>query len=299
MTVSTARISVMFIAGPGRTGSTILGNVLNEVRGCFHVGELRDLWRILALGLPNPCGCGLPLTECPIWSRVLERVVPEGRPLEEYAAEVWSLQRSNVRTVHLRTLLTDRIGDGAMAYCEVMGRLYAAVAELTGSDIIVDSSKAPAEAAAMLHAPGVVGYVVTLVRDPRAVAHAWSRTNAHLIRQPLLKSSSNWMVQCVGAELVASRAPASIRIRNEDLIADPEATVGRLLAGVSAADRANPVSGRSVTLRGNHTVAGNPGRERTGEIALEPDQRWLRGMSRPRRLLVGAWTLPLRVRYRY
>jgi hypothetical protein len=297
--VSTARLSVMFIAGPGRTGSTILGNVLNEVEGCFHVGELRDLWRILALGLPNPCGCGLPLTECPIWSRVLGRVVPEGRPLEEYATEVWGLQRSSVRTAHLQSLLKDRLSDGARTYSEVMGRVYEAVAEVTGSDIIVDSSKAPAEAAAMLHAPGVVGYVVTLIRDPRAVAHAWSRTNAHLIRQPLLKSSTNWVLQCVGAEWVASKAPASIRIRNEDLIADPEATVGQLLAGVAASDRVNPVSGRSVTLHGNHTVAGNPGRERTGEVALEPDQRWVRGMSRPRQLLVGACTLPLRVRYRY
>jgi hypothetical protein len=297
--VSTARLSVVFIAGPGRTGSTILGNVLNEVEGCFHVGELRDLWRILALGLPNPCGCGLPLTECPVWSRVLERVVPERRELKDYAAEVWGLQRSSVRTAQLQRLLQDRLDGGARAYAEVMGGVYQAVADVTGSDIIVDSSKAPAEAAAMLHAPGVVGYVVTLIRDPRAVAHAWSRTNAHLIRQPLFRSSTNWMVQCVGAEWVAAKAPGSIRIRNEDLIADPEATVGRLLAGVAAGDRANPVSDRSVTLHGNHTVAGNPGRERTGVIALEPDQRWVRGMSRPRQLLVGAWTLPLRIRYRY
>lgn len=297
--VSTARLSVMFIAGPGRTGSTILGNVLNEVEGFLHVGELRDLWRILALGLPNPCGCGLPLTQCPVWSRVLERVVPEGRDLKGYADEVWGLQRSSVRTQHLRRLLRDRLDGGAQAYAEVMGEVYRAVADVTGSDVVVDSSKAPAEAAAMLHAPGVVGYMVTLVRDPRAVAHAWSRTNAHLTRQPLLRSSTNWMVQCVGAEWVASKAPGSIRIRNEDLVAEPEATVGRLLAGVAAADRGNPVVSGGVTLHGNHTVAGNPGRERTGEVALEPDRRWVRGMSRSRQLLIGAYTLPLRIRYRY
>ena len=47
----------------GWSGSTLLGNVLGELDGAVHVGELRALWDegLLAGGT---CGCGLPLGSC-------------------------------------------------------------------------------------------------------------------------------------------------------------------------------------------------------------------------------------------
>ncbi|HEY6175374.1 MAG TPA: hypothetical protein VIX73_13045, partial [Kofleriaceae bacterium] len=72
-------VKVLSINGWCRNGSTIIGNLLNEVDGFFHVGELHFLWKnAYGDGSNTRCGCGLDLVRCPIWSRVLEAELPSG-----------------------------------------------------------------------------------------------------------------------------------------------------------------------------------------------------------------------------
>ena len=61
---------VLYIAGTGRSGSTVLANILGEVDGVFAAGEVRYLWQ-RGLKEDRLCGCGLPVRECPVWSKVL------------------------------------------------------------------------------------------------------------------------------------------------------------------------------------------------------------------------------------
>lgn len=39
-----AKIRVLYIVGSGRSGSTIIGNILGRIEGFSHVGELRYIW---------------------------------------------------------------------------------------------------------------------------------------------------------------------------------------------------------------------------------------------------------------
>ena len=71
-TVRPANPVVLYIAGPGRSGSTLLDLVLGQVDGVVSIGELRNLWYAGFHGA-WPCGCGKPVTECPFWSAVLAR----------------------------------------------------------------------------------------------------------------------------------------------------------------------------------------------------------------------------------
>src|SRR5580692_3233646 len=61
---------VLYIAGTGRSGSTLLASLLGEVDGVFSAGEVRYLWQ-RGLAESRLCGCGVPVRECLIWSRVL------------------------------------------------------------------------------------------------------------------------------------------------------------------------------------------------------------------------------------
>ena len=64
------KVKVLYIAGLGRSGSTILGNTLGQLEGFAHVGELLEIWTILASGRVA-CGCGVPVAACNIWGDVL------------------------------------------------------------------------------------------------------------------------------------------------------------------------------------------------------------------------------------
>ena len=64
-------VKVLYIAGQGRSGSTILGDTLGQVEGFAHVGEFLEFWGILTAGRV-PCGCGVPVVACKMWEDVLK-----------------------------------------------------------------------------------------------------------------------------------------------------------------------------------------------------------------------------------
>ncbi len=67
-------MKVVYVVSGTRSGSTVLDTVLGGIDGWFSSGELRFLWeRGLLEG--RRCGCGEPVTSCPVWSEVLRRPV--------------------------------------------------------------------------------------------------------------------------------------------------------------------------------------------------------------------------------
>ena len=66
------KIVVLYIAGWGRSGSTIMVNILGQLPGFAHVGEISNVWTRGVLE-NNPCGCGTPFGECATWSSIFAR----------------------------------------------------------------------------------------------------------------------------------------------------------------------------------------------------------------------------------
>src|SRR5438270_11044874 len=63
---------VLYLAGTGRSGSTLLARILDRNDGVFAAGELRYFWQ-RGLLEDRLCGCGEPFSRCPFWSEVMER----------------------------------------------------------------------------------------------------------------------------------------------------------------------------------------------------------------------------------
>src|SRR5207249_8771406 len=63
-------VKVLYVAGSGRSGSTILDRILGQVDGFFSAGELCNLWG-RGLLARRRCGCGTPVPDCPVWGAVL------------------------------------------------------------------------------------------------------------------------------------------------------------------------------------------------------------------------------------
>ena len=165
--------------GRGRSGSTILDTTLGELDGFFSAGELHNLWkRGLARG--QACGCGKPLPSCRFWSEVLELSREHlGRPLPD-PNEVVNWQDSFVRPSHTGRLLQETrasVDPPLKDYLDLLDCTYRAIADISGSQVIIDSSKRPAHAALLHLVPHISPYFVHLVRDPRAVSYSRTRLN--------------------------------------------------------------------------------------------------------------------------
>jgi hypothetical protein len=308
--VGSDTVKVLYVVGLGRSGSTILSNSLGQIPGFFSGGELNFIWRHNVIE-NRLCGCGRPFRECPVWSKVMDEAFGGMDAVDP--REMMRLQNSGTRTRHIPSMLTEGGRRSLAGRLEKLlisyGRLYEAIGTVTGSRVVVDSSKEPAHGFAMGMVPGVDFYVLHLIRDPRAAAYSWSKkkpqpdtdTREHMVRFSPTKSSALWDSWNASAEALWRRTPQRyLRLRYEDFVADPRKSFEKILALVGEPDAEPPLVGeREVKLGVSHTVSGNPNRFDTGAVELRTDREWISRMNPRDKALVTALTFPLLKHYGY
>ncbi|HEY7004462.1 MAG TPA: sulfotransferase [Gaiellaceae bacterium] len=297
-------VKVLFLAGWGRSGTTILDNVLGEIDGFFSVGELYHLWG-RGLVQERRCGCGVPPRRCETWQAILARAFDQGAPDGE---RIHRLALTCTRTRHLLAHVRRRC-DAPDEYREALGRLYRAIPEVTGSRVVVDSTKHPAYAAVLGDVPGIDLRIVHVVRDPRAVAYSWIRKKVQLdeARPRYMRSHGAfysglmWDLLNVTTERLWRRSGAPyLLVRYEDFVRNPRASVRRVVDFAGEPEAPLPFrSGSSVVLGGNHTISGNPSRFQTGLVEIQPDDEWRKRMRRRDVWVSTGSTFPLLRRFGY
>jgi hypothetical protein len=296
-------LKVLCITGWCRNGSTIMGNVLNEIPGFFHVGELHFLWKnSVNRGANNLCGCGRELTGCPVWSRILPVGRPAGLGAEAHADMVIARQRAYVRTRHTwRVLRRGLHCEGIREHALLMKLVYHVIAEETGANVLVDTNKIPGESALLPHIAGIDPYYVHLVRDPRAVAGSWHQPKDYAYAMSSSMSTVYWQgFNRAAAAITQRHARRSLTVRYEDFIADPTAVLTSVLRLCGAGPSAVPLRDRGIDLGVNHTVAGNPDRLRNGATVIrDVDDSWRTSLPASARLAATALSWPLLRRYGY
>lgn len=299
----TSPVTVLFVAGFTRSGTTLLGNLLGEVEGWFFGGEI--LHHVFRFGVleDRPCGCGRPFSECPVWSKVMaadEMAGVDGREFLRWHGDV-------LRTRHVPRLLRETPGRpsawrGLDRHADIATRLYRAIRDATEARVVIDSSKWAPEAAFFRLLPGIDPYFVHLVRDPRAVAHSWQRKKGYLRQFPPGSMAVQWSKYNAAAEWVWRRhgQDRSLLLRYEDLVSRPRVALERVARLLGERVSRWPLRGERVARFGvNHTVWGNPDRFRTGEVELRPDEDWRTSQSTRDRVLVTALSAPLLLRFGY
>jgi hypothetical protein len=310
---STTRTKVLYIMASGRSGTTILDNILGSIPGFFSSGELHLIWR--ALLRKSGCGCGRLVADCEVWSRVIESVSgnAKGDGPDPETFDQW--RRSETRIMHVpRLLLLGRKHMPKrpllMRYGALLSDVYRATAQLTGVRVVVDSSKTPATALLLSGMDSIDLYVVHVVRDPRAVAHSWQRHRPtfdphrpeEMHRLGPVRSSLRWLGTNILAEAVGAKLPEGryTRLRYETFVENPRAEIARLERFMGEKPAEEPfIDDHAVLLQPNHTVWGNRSRFRSGEVKLRRDEEWRKRASFSTLSIASAVTFPLLFRYDY
>jgi len=304
-------VRVLFIGGVGRSGTTLLERVIAELPGVAGLGEVVHLWqRDLRDG--ERCGCGEPFLACPFWTAVGERAFGGWANVD--VDRMLALAGAVDRTRHLARLAT-RPGPLAAPlreYLSAYERVYRAVVETTGAQVVVDSSKHASLAYCLAHAPGIDLRVLHVVRDSRGVAYSWTKHverpesdgASEMARYSPSRTAVLWDAHNAAFSALGLRH-RSVRVRRltyEEFVADPVAAVRAVaaFAGVpsSAADLAF-MGHDEVDLGVCHSAAGNPMRFRTGRLAVRRDDAWRTALPAGQRRLVSALTAPVLLAYGY
>jgi hypothetical protein len=330
---------VVFIGGSGRSGSTLIERVLDQLSGVCSVGETVQIWE-QALARAEPCGCGLPLTACPFWAEVGKEAFGGWDELDNDA--MIQLKTTVDRTRRLPGLILlgagkpwtrrgRRLAALADAYARPYAALYRAISTVSGSPVIIDSSKRVMLAFCLRRVPGLDLRVIHVVRDSRAVAYSWTKlvprpeaagvlaggqgnaagpgsawtadASTHMGTYSPARIAMRWNILNIAFHLLAARGVPTLRVRYEDFAADPARSVRRMADFTGGAglpgDVAAALAGQFVELGVTHTAAGNPVRFRTGRVDIRGDDTWLTRLPARDRAVVWLLTAPLLALYRY
>lgn len=296
------KIKVLYIAGPSRSGSTILSNILGEIEGFFAAGELIDFWE-WALVKDGQCGCGAPLSRCPVWEDVFAAfsaatdsiAIQEIFKLASAELHSWKVPLWR-RFPYWRTKMLERLA----AYHERLQLLYQTIQTAQGCRVIVDSSKNAAYAFQLARMPQIDLYAVHLIRDPRATAYSWSRAKKGLRQEKPLRSTTVWVSRNLFTSQLQNGAPEKyLRINYEDFVSAPQPVVNEILDFLREPASSLPfVDDHQVELQVNHSIYGNPNRYQSGTIQIRIDDEWKKTKWKGKHL-VTALTWPLLLSYGY
>lgn len=302
-------VPIVYIGGQGRSGTTLLERALGELPGVVSLGETVHLWD---RGLRNNelCGCGEPFDSCSFWRSVGDEAFGGWDTLnpESAAALRFAVDRNRYLPLMVRPGLSPRYQRLHAAHLDRLAQLYRAIATVSGARVLVDSSKHASYALLLSQIKGIDLRLLHVVRDSRAVAHAWTRTvprpeagGAPMPEYGPAKAAVLWDLQNTLIEQLRRRHPY-LRVRYEDFVEAPKDIL--LEAAQFAGLPDDPailgfLDGDTITVSPSHTVAGNPMRFVSGDITINSDQRWSTEMPAGRRRYVSALTLPLQRRYGY
>ena len=287
-------VKVLYLAGDGRSGSTLLNIALGNHDDVVATGELCNVYRYV-FGQNNWCSCGVPVNDCGFWSGIrdsLRAYDPE---------EILRLQsrfESN-RAAWRWPWLAGMNLNGFQTYQGFLLDLVRSVQEVSGKSILVDASKLPGRAMALASIPEVEFYLVNLVRDSRALVWARSKSwqqdlqNGIESNVPARSTSrvcfdwckANLLTSLVRRQLHPSR---SIRVRYEDFTTNPRSVLERIgeMLQVDFGKVATALQSGECLKKG-HIGSGN--RMRMGEVRLKPDFGWMDQL--PSRSQAVAWAL--------
>jgi hypothetical protein len=297
-------IPVLYVAGAGRSGSTLLEMVLGNLPGFFSVGEVRYFWEYWQAG-DRLCGCGQPLQTCEFWSSVnagLERAEINTAQMADWASRY-------DRTRNLPRLARENGRSLPVPFIMSTAQLYQTIQAESGASILVDSSKVPSHLYLLKQIPGLDLRVLHLVRDSRAVAYSWSKrrklelgssTLSNMPGKSLSKAVMVWAIENQYALKIGRQYPYYITLKYEALMQQPASVLDKALRELGLpVTKLSHLQQDSFSVMPTHSVGGNPLRFTQYSMSLRLDESWRNNMMRWQQIALGMLVWPTMRQFNY
>jgi hypothetical protein len=303
------QVKLLYIAGTGRNGSTLLERILNEIPGVFAAGEFG---RNARYNRSKICLCGEKLTVCPVWQAITNEINSQ---LDEEKFLQLDRKYNDPKGIERLKLLTQqkkiKLADDFKQYLQGLAIKYQAIHKHKPGQIITDSSIDVWYGYYLSLIPSIDLYIVHLIRDPRGVSYSRQQLKFASPRAkkpwtpqiPYSKSALSWVKRNIFIEMKLARSGKYLRVHYEDLIENPSAVVKEIAdllnLKLENIDFIKENSENKVFLGESHLIGGNLDALKKGpeEIVLKRDERWKHHMKWLDIMLVTFITWPLILKY--
>ncbi len=302
--MTNAPLKLLVINSSSASGSTLFDALLGSQPGVCTLGEIGALGRSLSDN--DVCGCGMPLSTCPVWSSVPNKLLDliQQNELEQRLKSSLFI----VRWYHYFYMI---LRGGRRSSDPIVRRYARKMRDLLDCYIniqqqetdervlwLVDATKSHWHLQ-WLHASGLFDIrVIHLVKDPRAYVHSMDKAYANAKRnQPEATRSAfrlayRWLSANL-AILILHRScwtrESRRFIRYDDLSVNYEETIRGICAWLGTQfDSERAARFRIMT---NHAIGGNRMRRESRPVQI--DTEWASKLDKSRSLFVWMVTWPL------
>jgi transcription antitermination factor NusG len=299
-------LRVIYIAAHSRSGTTLVGSLIGMLDDCCFVGEVWAAWTD-GVHANRMCGCGRAFRDCPFWTDVFRRAfggfdTPASCDAERAIARL----QSTGDALRFWSSMWRRgsIAGDATAYQKALRPFYAAIRDVSGGKVIVDSSKLLRYGALIASMPDVDIRFVNVVRDVRGVV--LSRASPALMRDGDMRhaggaDTSRYRIMRVVSRWVGRNELSmrlidrfgGLRVPYEEFVRDPRPVLAALSNDESAARALQELELGAVPEQ--HQLGGNWVRG----LKLEPRETWRDELPRRVRIATTALAWPFLRRYRF
>jgi hypothetical protein len=263
--------TIAYIAGLQHCGSTLLDLLLNAHPEAVSVGELYELHdyahqlkaKTAQTRYGSACTCGAEsIWDCTFWTRI--------------DAELQRQSGLSLKDLDINAEDPARFADHNRLFFDSLARV-------TGARLIVDSSKRAARLGKLLRDADLPVLAIHLLRDPKGQIHSVVKRSDGSILAP-----AAYYRRATLTTLRLLRGREHIRLRYEDLVANPRASLERIMPHFGLAYDPRQLDWAAAE---RHNLAGNRMR-RTSSSDITLRDEWRQSLSRPRRALIDLLTLP-------
>jgi hypothetical protein len=259
---------ILYVMGTGRSGTTILEVLLTNDEGISGTGELKHIIRDGFIR-DLPCACGKLGHECELWSGVLKLAGWNKEDCARYGQAIEALEsHQNFARVFLGAINRKK----AALHEEATTTIFRSVRRLTGSRVVVDSSKYPARALLLARMYPDKVRVLCVTRSAAGLIAAFQKKNdAEQRPKSRFAAAAYYLYVLLCMRLVRARlGKRCFTIRFEDLGRDPIGVLTRIetWSGISLA-RARAKIASAEWFQVGHIVTGNRLRK-GGKVKFDP-----------------------------
>jgi hypothetical protein len=273
-----SKARVIYIMGVEHNGSTFLGVTLGNHPNIEFAGELSLLPREGWLS-DYACACGDPITGCRYWNEIRE--VWESL-VNDRVDSLVKLEQQFDRNRRLPNVFFQKYlsSHDFYVYGQYTKALFTAVSQVSGRDIVVDSSKRFSRALALSLVDGIDLHLLHLLRDARGVAYSWSKPTRPRQRS-WWNASIRWNIMNAASGFVSRNVKKDkvMRLRYEDFISDPVHVLREIGHFVDVSmDQVTELLVNNAGLTVGHVGVGNGFLQRNKKVYLRSNIEWLEKM---------------------
>src|SRR5262245_1268135 len=304
-----ATSKILFLAGAGRSGSTLVSMLLAQREDTVNVGELGHLWRDGFA--PNLlCGCGRPYVECGFWSAVVEEVFGgfDRVPTRELRRLWERIHRNELMPLILSRTLRGSLLRDYQAYLDALDALYRAILRTSGRQLVIDVSKRAAHGLLLSRLPSAETYVLHWIRDSRAVAFSSQRRKRrvdvtgeakYLVRRNVFQTAYFWNYSNAFVELLKRAGVPNMTMRYEAFVRAPSPRLREITDFLGVPPTAEDLLAvAAARLVPSHSILGNPTRF-ADKLEIRPDSEWQEKLPLWQKAAAVALTFPLMLHHDY